>query len=332
MTLQYRVSPAINCPKKDVITALDIYCKTVDDGSLTDTNQIKDYIWNPKKHSGEERRMFFYLFYNGNNEVCGFSEFAYLPHCKILFLDYLCTSQHNHVLFYLFYHMVLNDISNELKEDACFVRYIITELSTNQVNGVLCDKDSNYFRHLLTNEGFQLSKYPYYQPPLLPSDEPREFNLAIKLIASDDSSGLFLNRKLYFMIVHEIYYSHYLEWFNCFSPNDTYTNAIKDLFSRIIAEMPNDSVAESISLIKCKLFDEGQCPKYNAQSLTLDREKAFKRGKIITMSAWGFFSVLTFILFLIDNNLASKASAFISIIAGAISIVSFRRDLFPYKH
>lgn len=332
MMLQYRVSPAISCPKKDLIAALDIYCKTVDDGSLTDTNQIKDYIWNAKSHKKEERKMFFYLLYNGNNEVCGFSEFAYLPHCKTLFLDYLCTSQRNHVLFYLFYHMVLNDITSELKEEACFIRYIITELSTNQVNGVLCDKDSNYFRHLLTNEGFQLSKYPYYQPPLLPSDEPREFNLAIKLIASDDSTILVLNRKLYLAIVHEIYYSHYLEWFNCFSASTANTNAIKDLFSRIIKEMPNNTDVESISLIKCQLFDEGQCPKYNVQSLTLEREKTDKRGKIITMSAWGFFTVLTFVLFLIDNNLASKISAFISIIAGAISIISFRKDFFRSKH
>ena len=47
--LQFSVLPAIKCPKKDVIAALDIYCKTVDQGSMTDTNQIKDYIWNSKK-------------------------------------------------------------------------------------------------------------------------------------------------------------------------------------------------------------------------------------------------------------------------------------------
>ena len=59
MLLQFKVVPAAKCPKKDVIAAIEIYCKTVDSGSMTDTNQIKDYIWNPKEHSQEPRTMFF---------------------------------------------------------------------------------------------------------------------------------------------------------------------------------------------------------------------------------------------------------------------------------
>ena len=63
MTLQFNVVSAAKCPPKDVIEALDIYCKTVDPGSLTDTNQIKDYIWNNKAHSNEKRIMFFYEYF-----------------------------------------------------------------------------------------------------------------------------------------------------------------------------------------------------------------------------------------------------------------------------
>jgi len=48
--IKFRVVQASKCPKKDIITAIDIYCKTVDGGSLTNTNQIKDYIWNAKGH------------------------------------------------------------------------------------------------------------------------------------------------------------------------------------------------------------------------------------------------------------------------------------------
>lgn len=114
MRLQFTVLPATKCPKRDVITALDIYCKTVDQGSMTDTNQIKEYIWNPKEHAKEKRTMFFYLMYNQNNEVIGFAEYAYLPENQVLVLDYLCTSHRNHMLFYNFYHMALNEITNEL--------------------------------------------------------------------------------------------------------------------------------------------------------------------------------------------------------------------------
>ena len=91
--LQFSVLPASKCSKKDVIAALDIYCKTVDPGSLTDTNQIKDYIWNSKNHCNETRSMFFYILYDQNSNVIGFAEYAYLPHNQVLVLDYLCLIQ-----------------------------------------------------------------------------------------------------------------------------------------------------------------------------------------------------------------------------------------------
>ena len=71
MVLQFNVLPASKCPKKDVIAALEIYCKTVDQGSLTDTNQIKDYIWNSKDHIHEKRSMFVYILYDRENKVIG---------------------------------------------------------------------------------------------------------------------------------------------------------------------------------------------------------------------------------------------------------------------
>ena len=56
---------------------------------------------------------FFILCMIKKNEVIGFAEYAYLPQTQVLVLDYLCTSQRNHVLFYNFYHMVLNEITDE---------------------------------------------------------------------------------------------------------------------------------------------------------------------------------------------------------------------------
>lgn len=188
MVLKFRISSAALCPKKDVITALDIYCKSVDSGSLTDTNQIKDYIWNRKNYSDEKGHMFFYLLYGQDDNVLGFSEFAYLPKNQILVLDYLCTDQRNHLLFYNFYHMAITEITNELKKSGHFIRYILTELSLKQQDGKLLDIDSNYFRHLLSNENFKLLKYPYYQPPLLEYEKEQEFNLSIKPISNENGT------------------------------------------------------------------------------------------------------------------------------------------------
>ena len=46
LKLEYRVVRADKrSPKGDVTKALDIYIKNVDEGSLTNTNQILDYIY-----------------------------------------------------------------------------------------------------------------------------------------------------------------------------------------------------------------------------------------------------------------------------------------------
>ena len=58
MELQFEVKSADKCSKRDILSALDIYCKSVDPGSMTDTNQIKDYIKHPiiikNKHNYSE--------------------------------------------------------------------------------------------------------------------------------------------------------------------------------------------------------------------------------------------------------------------------------------
>lgn len=329
LVLQFSVFPALKCPKKDVISALDIYCKTVDQGSMTDTNQIKDYIWNSKEHTTEDRTMFFYLMYNQNRDVIGFAEYAYLPKTQVLVLDYLCTSQRNHMLFYNFYHMVLNEITDELKKNGQFIRYIITELSLNQKNGKLVDVDSNYFRHLLSNENYRLLKYPYYQPPLLKHENAEEFNIAIKLISSDNSD-FNLSKEQYLLIIEELYKSHYLSWF---INNIEYPQIIQNLLERIKTEIPKNEKSDGISLIQCHLFEEGQCPKFTAENITIPREKKRKHKSLIYIILWGILSIITFLLCIIPafSNVSTILCSFFTIIAGIISVVSFRHELFGSK-
>ncbi|MBD5101428.1 MAG: hypothetical protein HDT27_01790, partial [Subdoligranulum sp.] len=177
MTLHFEIRPAAKCPKKDVIDAISIYSSAVDSDSRTDTNQIKNNIWNTRSNHNGKRNLFFYLFYGNDGSVEGFGEFAFLHASRVLILDYLCTKKRNHMLFYSFYHMVLQEIENDLKKKGLFIEYIVTELSLARRQGKLVDRDSNYFRHLLSNEHFQLVKYPYYQPPLQAGEEAKNFNL-----------------------------------------------------------------------------------------------------------------------------------------------------------
>lgn len=329
MLLQFSVLPASKCSKWDVIAALDIYCKTVDPGSLTDTNQIKDYIWNTKNHCDEKRSMFFYILYDQDSNVIGFAEYAYLPQNQVLVLDYLCTQQRNHMLFYNFYHMVLQEITDTLKKKGQFIRYIITELSLNQRDGKLVDLDSNYFRHLLSNENFKLLKYPYYQPPLLSFEKAEEFNIAVKLL-STDSNDFLLSKEQYLSIVEELYKTHYMEWFRC---DDSYPEVIANLLVRIKKEIPKNETSDGIALIQCHLFEEGQCPKFTAENVTIPRQRKSKRKSFLLVLIWMLFSTLTFILCLIPefNQILTVLCSLLTIIPGVISLISFRRELFSPK-
>ena len=327
MVIQLKVVPAIKCPKRDVISALDIYCKAVDPSSLTDTNQISDYIWNTKDHQAEPRQMFFYLLYDSGGTVEGFSEFAYLPENQVLVLDYLCTRQRNHVLFYNFYHMTIQEIEELLQKKGRYIRYILTELSLTNINGQLVDIDSNYFRHLLSNENYRLLKYPYYQPPLLPQDEVNEFNLAITMTGMPMDSSLVLPKKQYLSIVKELYCSHYLTWYKNI-PH--FEEVIKTLLNRIEQEIIQNKDTDPITLVQCKLFDEGQCPKITTENITLHRQRKKKWKIIVPFSLWSSLAILTFLFCAIPrfSNFVAAACSFLTILAGMISIVSLRNDFF----
>lgn len=330
MVTQFAVVPAEKCSKKDVIAALDIYCKSVDGGSMTDTNQIKDYIWNAKCHTHEPREMFFHVLYENSKSVEGFSEFAYLPENQVLVLDYLCTRQRNHVLFYIFYHMVLQEIEEKLKRRGFNIRYIITELSLTQADGKLIDKDSNFFRQLLSNENYRLLKYPYYQPPLLKYESAKEFNLAIKLIAAGDVNPFVIEYPQYLTIIQELYFSHYLPWFK----NDVaYKEIIASLLERIKSEILKTKDLVPISLVQCRLFEEGQCPKLPVESITFSRAKKARWKRIILLTTWIMLPLLVLAVCILPqfSKMAGIVCSFLTIIAGIISIASVNKDIFSRK-
>lgn len=330
MTLHFEVRPAAKCSKKDVITAMGIYSSTVDSGSRTDTNQIKSYIWNNQNNHNDKRDLFFYLFYGNDGSVEGFAEFAFLHTSRVLILDYLCTKKRNHMLFYNFYHMVLQEIENNLKRKSLFIEYIVTELSLARVEGKLVDRDSNYFRHLLSNEHFKLLKYPYYQPPLQSGGEMEAYNLAIKRYATDLDDSLFLTRKQYMQIVEDIYVAHYLEWYSGLGSGERYEQIIKALVACIESEFPVSSSPEPISFIQCKLLDEGQCPKFEIENYTISTEKKHHRRKIAVISIWLLLSVTTAFVCIVPIFVewSAKLCSFLTIISGLISIVTFRKDIF----
>lgn len=330
MTLHFEVRPAAKCTKKDVIAAMGIYSSTVDSGSRTDTNQIKNYIWDTHSGHSDKRDLFFYLFYGNDGSVEGFAEFAFLHTSRVLILDYLCTRKRNHMLFYNFYHMVLREIENNLKKKGLFIEFIVTELSLTRVEGRLVDRDSNYFRHLLSNECFKLLKYPYYQPPLHAGGETEAYNLAIKRYSTDIDNSLYLTKNQYMQIVEDIYMAHYLEWYCDLWRGEPYEQIVKALLTRIESEFPVFSSPEPIAFIQCKLLDEGQCPKVEIENYTISTERKHHHRKIVVILIWLLLSVITAFVCIapIFTEWSAKLCAFLTIISGLISIVTLRKDIF----
>ena len=203
MDVNYKVKQIKSAKDKDLIEALDIYMHAIDEGSETSTTQIRDYIQN--KYD-DIRKMFFYILYV-NDKVIGFAEYGYLPQSEILLIDYICTKPRNHTYFYNFYQMIFEDINRLLKKNDQHIKYIITELSLKKDNeNKYIDVDSNYFRQLLSIEGFKILRAPYYQPYRNLKNElvPTDFNIAIKplingLFSKTDSKG-YLHKSLYSMV------------------------------------------------------------------------------------------------------------------------------------
>lgn len=330
MTLHFEVRPAAKCAKKDVIAAIGIYSSMVDNGSRTDTNQIKNYIWNAQNNHSDKRNLFFYLFYGNDDSVEGFAAFAFLHTSRVLLLDYLCTKKRSHMLFYNFYHMALQEIESDLKKKSMFIEYIVTELSLIRIEGKLVDRDSNYFRHLLSNEHFKLLKYPYYQPPLQSDGNPEAYNLAIKRYTTDLDDSLILTRKQYMQIIKDIYIAHYWEWYNGLGRGKIYEQIVKALLTRIESELPVSSSPEPIAFVQCQLLDEGQCPKFEIENYTISTERKYHRRKIAIISIWLLLSVTTAFVCIIPifAEWSAKLCSFLTIISGLISIVVFRRDIF----
>ena len=335
MNVEFFIASANKCRKQDLEKAIAIYNSCVDYGLLTDTNQIKDYIFNPENHKNEKRKMFFYLFYE-NNTVKVFAELAYLCDNQILVLDYLACEKRNNMLFYTFYCMAIQETKTELEKNGQSIRYIITELSLKTENKKLVDKDSNYFRYMLTNENFRLLKYPYYQPPLSKGESASEFNLAIKLTTVDEHEDFHIPKDQYLKIVEELYYSHYLEWFKNFvgkNEYNEYERTLTNLIAKIKSEIPTDIECTDIEMIQCSLFSDGQCPMFTPENETIQTKKNKRHKMLITLSAWIMFAIITFCstIILQLSEVVTQLCSFITIVSGILTIITFRRDFLGRK-
>mgnify|MGYP003293082395 CR=1 FL=1 len=327
MEVNYRIKIVSSAKDKDLIKALDIYIHSVDEQSDTSTSEIRTYI---QEKFQEDRQMFFYILY-ANNQIVGYAEYGYLPKTSVLFIDYICTNPRNHTFFYNFYHMIFEDVSKRLQRKNQYIKYIVTELSLKKDNDdVYIDKDSNYFRQLLTMEEFKILKAPYYQPALNTSiiREPLEFNIAIKPLINGVFTNTTLEKSFYIDLISDIYHNHYALWYNHFTDNKIVTEHIKTLLEKIENEFPNGIVIDDITLVNCILFQNGLCKQVDTENITLKKERKQNLKLWLSRIAALCFSIITFIACCTDFLAGSIAivCSFLTIISALISIFQFMKE------
>ena len=295
MDVNYRIKQIKNVKDKDLTEALDIYIHSIDEGSETSTMQIRDYIQN--KYD-DIRKLFFYILY-ANDKVVGFAEYGYLPKSGVLLIDYICTKPRNHTYFFNFYQMIFEDINGILTKSNNYIKYIITELSLKRDNeNKYIDVDSNYFRQLLSMEGFRILRTPYYQPYCNMKQELilEDFNIAIKPLLN----GLFpetnIDETFYQKIITDIYINHYKAWYEKYMDEKVVDDFFINLLIKIKREFNGKIKIDDITLVNCALFQNGLCQHISIENITL------KKIRINYAKQWAirivcvFFSVATGVL------------------------------------
>lgn len=329
MNVTYKIKLITNVKDRDLTEALDIYIKTIDEGSETSTIQIRDYIQN--KYD-DIRKMFFYILYV-NDKVTGFAEYGYLPHTQALLLDYICTEPRNHTFFYNFYCMIFEDIKERLKKNNYYIKYIITELSLKKDNdNKYIDVDSNYYRKLLAMEGFEILRAPYYQPYYNIKQELvyEDFNISIKPMIN----GLFpktnIDEIFYNELLTDIYMNHYAAWYNKYMDKKQVDQFFKDLLSRIKKEFTANIEINDITLVNCALFQNGLCQQVSTESITLKKQKMYYTKQWAVRILCVFFSVATGLFCYMKrfDSIETFLCALLTILSSIISLGQFIRERF----
>ena len=323
MQANFRIKQIKNAKDKDLAEALDIYVHTVDENADTPTTQIRDYI---EKQYNDKRKMFFYILYS-NEKIVGFSEYAYLPDTETLFIDYLCTRPRSHTFFYMFYHLLFEEISEILKKEGLFIKYIATELSLKKDSDKkYIDVDSNYFRQLLSAEHFKVLKVPYYQ--LYYNTEKKlsveEYNLAISPQINGLYSGTNITKEFYNSLLNDIYINHYSAWYEKYANSAEVKNSFKKILEKTVSEFTNVEI-DDISSVNCVLLQQGLCKQINIENVTLHK----KRSSIIIRTLSFFICIIlsAVTLFLCykeyNNSLIPVICSFLTIVVSSISLIQF---------
>lgn len=213
-----------------------------------------------------------------------------------------------------------------IEEKNHFIKYIITELSLKKNNAMeYIDVDSNYFRQLLSMEGFKILKTPYYQPYFNVKHELSfsEFNIAIKPLLNGLYEKTEIDETFYFELLRDIYENHYASWYKKYVDVNKVEIFFNELLKRIKKEFTGRIEISNITLVNCVLFQNGLCQQISTENITLRKKQKYYIKQCIINITCIIFSIMTVVLCYFDKY-ANAEMLICSIITMLSAILSIR--------
>ena len=228
--------------------------------------------------------------------------------------------------------MIFEDISGLLKKKNYYIKYIITELSLKKDNeNKYIDVDSNYFRQLLTFEGFKILRTPYYQPYCNNMKQElfcEDFNIAIKPLINGLYSQTTVDKTFYKELLTDIYMNHYAVWYEKFMDQTKVNQFFTNLLNRAEKEFTDKIEINNITLVNCTLFQNGLCQQISTENITLKKKRTYYAKQWIMCILCVLFSIATGVFCYLERFESAEAffCALLTILSAVISLGQFMKE------
>ncbi len=302
---------------KDFNCALMIYNDTIPVDTKTRTNEIIYFADRCKLQPNRE--MFFFGLYV-NNSIMGFIEAGYLKKSKTIIIDYIVIKD-EYRLNSVFYPLI-SLLQRFFSEQMIDYNYIVTEVSTKTLNESV-DSESFFSKKMLQIEDFRLVKAVYFQPKLGIKNEESNFKFQLMIRSSQPLTGL--KKNTYLDIVHDIFYEHYLTWYQAVDAENAkqYAIHIQEQYNLIEKELKSiDFIELSTQTPVCEYYKAPDC-HYNCSTAGFVSQKNTKSRPILLIG----IPILTLLVFLITmvifkflNHMGITTDSFAPIFAAVAAI------------
>lgn len=298
----------------DFNEALKIYMNEMETSLKTDINEISFFVEEPIPENASREMYFLGLYYE--KCVIGFSEIAFLKKSKTLMIDYFVIQkefQKNGIFFSLF-NLVLGYF-HDIRLD---YNYLTIEASKNAYQTSVTQK-------MLFYEDFKVVETLYYQPQLGENNIESLIECDLMLFTKENISKL--KKETYLYIVEDIYYCHYLDWYEHFLSQDSivkYNERLRTLISKIKLQI---GTASEINLtlekaIQCNYYKHDECHYGKTSGFVQAPKKRYLPVPIMFVFNIMLVSLFSYIAYIIMINLKIDKTLFLPILPVICSILT----------